>query len=249
VKANLISWVLGCFLLVAAWSVGSVLAGRETIPPPSIVLEHLWSARSIHLVNGGWTTLESLGGLVVASTAAAVIVIAVGLFPKSEPIFWPYLTMLKASPAVAFIPLFMKFAGIGFLCKVTVSAMISFFPLVVDGIAGLHKTQDTYRLVLMAYGPSRWQMLRNVSGAYALSGFLEGMKTAAPLSVVGAIVGEYLTGGDPGGIGQYIMNNNRPGCIPALFAGVTIATSIGFLFFGCAYVFSWYAEKSLDLSK
>ena len=181
------------------------------------------------------TTIEAALGLGLAIMVSSIIVIIVGLFPSTETFIYPFITMVKASPAVAFVPLFMVLVGSGIQCKILISAMISFFPLIVSGIDGLHHVPERFLLMAKGFGTSRYREFRNIKFRYATMGILTGLKTAAPLSVVGAIVGEYVAGGHPSGIGHFIMTQYAMAAMVEVFAGAILASILGIPFFTITY--------------
>jgi NitT/TauT family transport system permease protein len=84
-----------------------------------------------------------------------------------------------------------------------------------------------------------------------LSGFLSGLKTAAPLSVVGAIVGEFVdsTVSGEGGIGLYIATHARNLYMDHVCAGIIIAAGLGLVLFGIASLLDSRHEKWSHLAK
>ena len=244
-----LSWAYGLFSLMLMWLFGSTLASHEIIPTPYQVINVIGESWRDHFNLAVTTSLEAFFGLMLASLCALFIVAAIGIFPRFEGAVYPLLLMLKASPAVAFVPIFICLVGSGFICKVLVSSMISFFPLVVGGADGIKKTPEKLRTLATSYGANSWKYFKEVSWSYGLSGFLSGMKTAAPLSVVGAIVGEYVAGGSPRGIGTYIMVNVVLYHPPEMFAGAIISAVIGLVYFSMVVVFSLLVEKRFNHAK
>lgn len=86
-------------------------------------------------------------------------------------------------------------------------------------------------------------MLRRLRGPYALLGCLTGIKIAAPLAVVGAIVGEYVAGGRPTGVGSYILRSYAEFYPTEVFAGVVVAGILGMGFFAIAFALAVVAHK------
>jgi NitT/TauT family transport system permease protein len=173
------------------------------------------------------------------------------LFPRTEPVFYPYIVLLKASPAVAFAPMLSILFKSGPEGKVVVAAMIAFFPLVIGGTDGLRRTPESLELMAAGYGAKRWGRLAHINGGFILSGFLSGLKTAAPLSVVGAIVGEFVQASEAGktGVGIYIASHARNYFMSHVLAGVVLSTLLGLAFFALALVVSRFVEGVLFLEK
>lgn len=234
----LIFSLIGVALLFGVWFVLCLFLSDAILPTPMDVAMSLMHGWRIHLHNVSTTSIEAALGLLIASVASAVIVAVIGCFPSMEPVIYPPITMLKASPAIVFVPLFMVLVGSGMSCKILVSAMISFFPLVVGGIDGLRHVPQKFLMMTKGYGASRLGEFWHVKSRYAAAGFLTGLKTAAPLSIVGAIVGEYVAGGHPSGLGHFIMVQSAMFAMDNVFAGAVMATLLGIGFFAMSYLLS-----------
>lgn len=254
IKHQVIAWVLGVILILFVWwLVAAVLAPSDqrepALPGPVTVGRTLAAAPGVFARLTWQTGLQAWVGLLIAGVICWALVVIIGAYEIMEPLSYPYLVMLKASPAVAYVPLFMTFVGSGPWCKILVASMISFFPLAVGGLDGLHATPDRLKLLAEGFGASRWQTFATVRAGYALNGFLSGLKTSAPLAVVGSIVGEYVAGGRPTGLGSYIMRNVASDLMANVFAGVVMATLLGLLFFGIAYVLWGFGLRALHLAR
>jgi NitT/TauT family transport system permease protein len=232
-----------CAILVLWALVASFVA--KSVPAPSVVAMSLARQWSKHLDRTTATAVEASLGLSISITLSGIAVTAVGMYDKLKDFIYPVIVMFKASPAVAFVPLFIELTGTGIAPKILVAAMISFFPMAIGGIDGLSTTPERLITSCRTFGASPWKVYRHALLGYGLIGFLSGLKTAAPLAVVGAIVGEYVTGGKPTGVGTYIMSNlNNP---TGIFEGVVLATMMGLCFFSLAEGAHRYAIQRLHL--
>jgi NitT/TauT family transport system permease protein len=229
-------WVAGIVSVCLAWLIAARVASPYVLPGPATVLRELSHDAALYGLNTLVTALEALLGLFVAVILSAGILISVGLFPRSEAFFYPYTLMIKATPAVAFAPVFVVLVGTGIWCKVLVSAMIAFFPLVISGIDGFAAAPDRLTLMARGYGASRAQRLIRITAPYSIFGFFTGLKTAAPLAIVGAIVGEYVAGGSPAGLGTLIMSAHGSNNVTGVFSCAVLATILGLAFFGSAHL-------------
>lgn len=242
-------WAAGCLVALALWWLGSVVLGAPTLPGPAVVLRGFLSEVDVHganaLVSGG----EALVGLSIGGVVAGCVVLAAGLLPRSEPMMLPLLTVLKCTPAIAFVPILVAIWGSGFWCNATTAAVIAFFPMVLSGLDGLHSIPDRLELIASSFGATSWRRMRHISGYYAVLGIARGAKTSAPLAVVGALVGEYVGGGRPAGIGTYIATNRMHLQIIPLMEGVVTAALLGLACFSIAYGACGRLERSLRLER
>ncbi len=229
----LIGWAVGLGLLIGVWWLGSLWVGAHVMPGPFAVWRELcWDAHA-HLMNGLQTIAEAAIGLALAAFVSVGFICVVGIFASAEYVVYPTLTILKSAPAVAFVPLFTRMLGIGMAPKVVVAALIAFFPIAIGGIDGLRATPTAVALMADSYGGYRLRRFWHVRLRYSMLGVLTGLKMAAPMSVVGAVVGEYVVGGSPGGLGAYIITSSVQGQPSAVFGGALVASAIGIAFF-CA---------------
>ena len=248
-RQSVLPLFFGIVTLFLVWAGISKCVPEMAFPGPKAVCSALMDSVDIHAPNAVVTALEAGGGLIIAAFGSAVIVMIIGLFPRAEAFFYPAVTLLKASPVVAFVPVFIVLVGFGAACKVLVSALIAFFPLVIGGVDGLRKTPERLLIMAEGYGVTRFDRFRYVTQRYAWLGFLSGLKTAAPLSVVGAIVGEYVAGGLPYGLGQFIMSQTTRTNMTQVFAAALVASVIGMLFFLIAFIVCWGVESRSHVDK
>jgi NitT/TauT family transport system permease protein len=155
------------------------------------------------------TLSEVLAGLMLGVSVAT----ALGyLLAKSRPIervLSPYVVASQSIPIVAIAPLLIIWFGPGVLSKILISALIVFFPVLINTIVGLRSVPDELHELMGSLKSTRWQTFRLLEVPAALPVFLGGLRIGATLSVIGAVVGE-LVGADRGlgflinvGRGQY----------------------------------------------
>ena len=148
------------------------------------------------------TTKEVLLGFAIAIAIGFFFGLLVGETAFGERAVMPYLVAVNAMPKVAFAPLFVSWLGFGIASKVALSAFIAVFPVIVGTAAGLHAANENELMLFRTMGASRWQMLVKLKLPIGMPHFFAGLKNAAVLVVVGAVVGEFLGGGK--GFGELI---------------------------------------------
>jgi NitT/TauT family transport system permease protein len=126
-----------------------------------------------------------------------------------EQVLSPYLVASQAIPIVAIAPLLVIWFGPGMGSKILICALIVFFPVLVNTVVGLRAVPENLRDLMRSLQASRLEMLRYLEVPAALPVFLGGLRIGATLSVIGAVVGEFV-GADRGlgflinvGKGQY----------------------------------------------
>ncbi|NLE75151.1 MAG: ABC transporter permease [Chloroflexi bacterium] len=173
-----------------------------------------------------WITVqEILAGLALGLVSASLLGYFLARFRQLEKILSPYIVASQAIPVVALAPLLVIWFGFGSLSKALVCALVVFFPVLVNTVVGLRSVDPNLRDLMRAYEAGRWQTFRMLELPAALPVLLGGLKVGVTLSVIGAVVGEFV-GADRGlgflvNLGQGLMDT--PLMFVAIFTLVTIA--------------------------
>jgi putative riboflavin transport system permease protein len=112
--------------------------------------------------------------------------------PLLERLLTPYIVASQSIPVVAIAPLLIIWFGSGMLAKVLICALIVFFPVLINTIVGLRAVPENLRQLMQVLRASRWQTFRLLELPAALPVFLGGLRIGATLSVIGAVVGEFM---------------------------------------------------------
>jgi NitT/TauT family transport system permease protein len=131
------------------------------LPPPSAIAGQLLTMGGSALF---WTDLaitlhEVLAGYVLAIVLAVVLGVAIAQLPILELSLMPYIVAFQTIPSVALAPLFLQWFGYGSASKVVMAALIAFFPILVNVIAGLQASSRDEVQMLRAFGATRTQTL------------------------------------------------------------------------------------------
>ncbi|HVN15355.1 MAG TPA: ABC transporter permease [Anaerolineales bacterium] len=209
------SWLAPISLLIGllAWQLISQWSGLPAFILPSPLA--VWSRflRALKdgtlLLNTGVTLFEILLGLLAGVTLATIIGYLVAKSRALERVLSPYLVASQAVPLVAIAPLLVIWFGPGMFSKILICALIVFFPVLVNTIVGVRAVPPALYDLMRSLRASRGQILRKLEVPAALPVFLGGLRIGATLSVIGAVVGEFV-GADRGlgflinlGRGQY----------------------------------------------
>jgi NitT/TauT family transport system permease protein len=178
------------------------------LPSPGQVWERFLRALADgSLARHMWVTLqEVLLGLLVGVGAASLLGYALAKSRRLERALAPYVVASQSIPIVAIAPLLVIWFGPGLLSKVLICALIVFFPVLINTIVGLHSVPQDLRDLMRSLRASRWQTLRLLELPAALPVFLAGLRIGATLSVIGAVVGEFV--GADRGLG-FLINVGR----------------------------------------
>ena len=192
------------------------------------------------------TLVEVLLGLLTGTATATVLGYLLAKSRLFERILAPYLVASQAVPVVAIAPLLVIWFGPGIFSKVLICALIVFFPVLVNTVVGVRAVPTPLRDLMRSLRATRWQTLRYLEIPAALPVFLGGLRIGAALSVIGAVVGEFV-GADKGlgflinvGRGQY----DTALVFVAIFALILLALALyGIVAWLEGYLLKWQAWR------
>ncbi|MFO8036295.1 MAG: ABC transporter permease [Anaerolineales bacterium] len=195
------------------------------------------------LIYHTWVTLsEVVLGLFVGVSLAIVIGYFLAKVELMERILSPYIVASQSIPVVAIAPLLVIWLGPGMVSKVLISALIVFFPVLVNTIVGIRSVPKELYDLMRTLQANAWQRLTLLEVPGALPVFLGGLRVGATLSVIGAVVGEFV--GADQGLG-FLVNVGRGVYDTALvFVAVFALILMALLLYGSVvilekHVLSW----------
>ena len=140
-------------------------------------------------------------------------------------------------PVIAIAPLLIIWFGYGPTSKILVAALVAFFPIVVSAAAGLASLDDGAVRLMRSFPCSQWHIFSKARLPHALPQIFSGLKVAAVLSVVGAVVGEWV--GSNEGLGYLIIHSNAKLAIVTVFGSVVVLTLMGIALFLIVTLIEW----------
>jgi len=222
------------FLLVAEM--------RFLLPTPTQVIGALHDHGNA-LARAAFNTSQgALYGFVLAAFVSFLLAVGLSLSRLIRASLYPYLMILQMTPIIVIAPILVLWVGAGLKSVTIITFLICFFPLVVNTTQGLVSTDRNLVELFAMWRASRWQQLRYLRIPAALPSFFTGLRIAATLAPIGAIVGDYTAGssaGDGGGLGFQAIIYSSQARYPALFATATISCVLGFVFTASVVALSW----------
>lgn len=222
-------------IVVGLWEV----IGRQfnlpiyLLPKPSDIVQAAsdnWSSLSSALVT---TTIETIIGFifsVVLGVGAAILLASSKLVERSV---YPYAIVLQTIPIIAIAPIIVIWFGAGINAIVFITFLIGFFPMLSNTLIGLNSTDHNMKNLFFLYNATPLQTMLRLRIPAALPYIIAGLKISSTLSVIGAIVGEYMAGlgGANGGLGYAITVAAARLKTPYLFACGLSASILGIVFY------------------
>ena len=216
------------FLLCLAflqWGVPALGVPPYLLPPPTQVLARAFDPERRLAFHFGVTALEALGGFVAGSLCGFGLAVLFVHVPLIEDALYPWAVVSQTVPLVAIAPLVVLWFGNGLLSRAAISALFTFFPVLVNSTRGLRLSDQATLDLLRSYGASRWQLFWTLRVPQCLPFLFTGLKIGATLAVIGAIVGEFA--GASAGLGYLITVSTYYLETDLTFAAVSVASLLG----------------------
>ncbi|WP_312363381.1 ABC transporter permease [Ensifer sp.] len=209
-------------VLAIVWQAAVVFFAlpRYVLPSPFEVLA-VFGRQPGYLFEQSLVTIaEMLIGLAAGAAFGVATAIGLAAFPRLAKLVWPFVLVLQAFPVFVVAPLLVVWFGFGMVSKVVMAAVIIFFPVVSAFSDGLRRTDAQILDAVALTKASHWQALRLVRLPLALPGLVTGLRVAAPLAPLGAVVGEWV--GASAGLGFVIVQANARMQTDVVFAAMAI---------------------------
>lgn len=226
-------------IVIAVWQAAVDLGWipSTTLAAPTSVADYVWANGAVLLQHAGTTLVEVLIAFTLALTAGVAIAILVSEFRVLEESVLPLLVVSQVIPSIAIAPLLVLLLGFGLAPKVATAAIIAFFPVLVNTVAGLRTLPRETRELGAVLDASRWQMLRMFSLPNALPYVFAGARVSITLSVIGAVVGEFVTA--QSGLGFLVLQGSSTLNPPMLFAALFFLAVLGIGLFSIVRIVEW----------
>jgi NitT/TauT family transport system permease protein len=231
-------------LFFALWYGVRAWSGLQSwiLPTPHEILAAAWHERARLLGAVGSTALGALAGFALAATLGFAMSLVLGVSRSLRAGLYPWLLALQMTPVIVLTPIIVLWAGPGMPGIVTITWLISFFPIVANTTQGLLSADLNHVALFRMCNASRWQELVLLRVPAAMPFYLAGLRIAATLAPIGAIFGEYMVGnasGGTGGLGFLVYSYNTQIKIPALFATALTSCGLGFMFVAAVSFLNW----------
>jgi NitT/TauT family transport system permease protein len=222
--------------LVLLWELlGAALGLREVIAPlPSAVVAE-FKAKWVHFPKHAVVTIMEV---LAAFAVSAVLGIGGGVLIVSSrflsQLFMPLVLSLQVVPKIAIAPLILIWFGFGAIGKVAIALTVAFFPVLINTISGLHSAAPEILDLARSLHASKFQIFQKVLFPNALPYIFTGLKISMTLSVVGAVIGEFIGGNQ--GLGYLIQQAQFDINTPLMVAAILVLAAIGITAYGLVVV-------------
>lgn len=214
--------LFGSLIAIIAWQlIVSTFRPPTFILPDPLNVALLLATRWPHLLgHTGTTLLETMLGLLIGSSLGITVALGTAALPRLGKLVWPLLLVVQAVPVFAMAPLLVIWFGFGLASKVVMTSLIIFFPVTSAFADGLRRTDPAVLDACALTSASHWQTLWLIRVPLALPALISGLRIAAPLAPLGAVVGEWV--GASGGLGFIMIQANARMQTTEVFAALAI---------------------------
>jgi NitT/TauT family transport system permease protein len=232
--------IVGDYLVPAATLVGVLVAWeaathafrvpRFVMPAPSAILVEGWDWR-YRFLGHAWVTLyETLGGFALSIVVGVPLAVLIVYSPTLKNALYPLIVLAQSVPKIAVAPVLLLVLGHGEIPKVIVAFLVAFFPVVVDTATGLAATPPELLDLSRSYRASAFKTFLKVRLPMAMPFFFAGAKVAITLSVIGAVVGEFV--GSDKGLGYVILSATSYWKTELAFSSMILLSVMAIVLFG-----------------
>ena len=240
--AKSLRWLLPLLSLVMIGAllefiVRSGMVPSYILPATSEILNCFVSERE-SLVAGMWSTASaSFSGLSLSIFIGVLIAIVLSLSNLLRTAFYPYAVFFQTVPIIAVAPLLVIWFGFGQPTVIASAFIVSIFPVIASTLVGLQSTDRSLIDLFKIYHASGWTVLWRLRLPFALPYIFSGLRIAAGLAVIGAVVGEFVGGGGLGSVVDVARTTQR---LDLVFAAVLISSLIGLTLVTVVNLLSFY---------
>ena len=219
------------FAIVVLWevSVRVFAVPKFLVPPPSAVLDALVDDTPALVASMTTTAEGALAGFALSTLVGVGAGLVLSFSRIVERGLYPYALFLQTVPIVAIAPLLVLWFGPGFRAVAVSAFIVSVFPVIANTLSGIRSVDPRLRDLFRLYGARRFDALFKLELPFALPSIATGLSIASGLSVIGAIVGEFVAGFSEGhaGLGITVLSAYRQLRTDLLFAAVMLASLLG----------------------
>lgn len=199
------------------------------LPPLSDVWGVVRDEPGYFLSNAWVTVQEALVGLVIGFASAFVLAILISELPVVRRAIMPFAVILNVTPLVAIAPALVVAFGFGPEPKLILTALICFFPILINTAVGLRSVPQQVLQVYQTVDASRWDVLRHIRIPSAMPYLFAALQIVFPLSVIGAVVAELSAAGSSAGLGTTIQVASSMNRMAMIWAAIFVLALIGSL--------------------
>jgi NitT/TauT family transport system permease protein len=217
-------------LLAGAWQLYA-LHNPYVIPTVPKIFRELTSHPGFYVRNAGTTLKEALVGAAFGMGIAFALAVLMSYVRIVERAVLPLAVILNVTPIIAVAPALVVAFGFGPTPKYIITAVLVFFPFLINSLAGLRAADPLALDVLKTLSASRTEILWRLRLPSSLPFLFAAARICVPLSVIGAVVAEFVAAGQANGLGTLIVTAASLSDLSTIYASVVVLAVIGITLF------------------
>jgi len=230
------------------------LATRWNLVPPYLIASPSAIVRVMadkrhgaDLMAAAWDTTRGASvGFAISTILGLIIALILSSARLIQRAFYPYAIFFQTVPIIAIAPLLVIWFGFDLKTVIVSATIASIFPVIANTLSGLLSVDPALLDLFNLYRASRIAQLLKLSLPAALPQVFTGLRIAAGLSVIGAVVGEFITGAGLGGLITVSQQQQR---VDKVFAGIILASLLGLMMFLLVNLASWITLRRWHASE
>ena len=232
--------VVLALLLLVSWYVSTTFGHVPSLflPPPGDVLASLTDGlgTGMYLRDALVVTVqESVFGFFLAVGVALPLGYGLAKSRLLSITIQPYLSAGQAIPALVIAPFLVLWLGYGLVPNMVICMLVVLFPMVINTILGVQTIDPALTDAARVEGASGWSLLTHIEFPLALPSLLAAVRTGFTLSITGAIVGEFVSGGNTG-LGSLVQQGLHQYNTPLMFATIIVLAILAALYYGVTWL-------------
>jgi ABC-type nitrate/sulfonate/bicarbonate transport system permease component len=234
-KNKIIYLALGIFLIMVWQYFGSTnQTVRLLLSSPSLIVQYFGENYASLLDATKMTFIEAIVGLLIAATFSFGMMILCFYIPKMMEFILPLMIISQVIPLIVLAPFFIILMGIGIWSKITMAALMCFFPIFVNFAQGYKAISTNLHELMLIYNADTWTCIKNVYFPLSMPSIMAGLKISATLAVIGAIVAEF-TGAEVG-LGRNLYISALRLEPEMMMSSLVLSALLGLVLFGIAKI-------------
>jgi len=208
------------FALALVWQIIVWISGAPVyiLPGPLQVIDAWWARPELFLNHGAITAIEIIFGLILGFLLGGASALSMIYFKPLHQWLMPVLVISQAIPVFALAPVLVLWLGYGMASKIAMATMIIYFPVTAAFFDGLKRTDLGWVDLARTMNATPFSIIRHIRIPAALPALASGLRVAAAVAPIGAIVGEWV--GSSEGLGYLMLYANARLQIDVLFAAL-----------------------------
>jgi NitT/TauT family transport system permease protein len=193
-------------------------------PAPTAVFRYLFLHLADLLLAGGVTLLEAVAGLVLGTAVGLALAVLITFWQQLEQGVMSLAILLKSTPIIAIAPILTIWLGFGPAPKVIVTALLTFFPVLINALTGFRSVDGALLDWLRSLNATPQEIFLQARWPGARPYLFAALRVVGPLALIGAVVAEWM--GASSGLGRAMWLAYTNLNMPALFAAVFVLTGL-----------------------